>query len=516
MSLFSPDAIFAMPVTQKFRAWALGVVERGDAMVALAVIWLVLLTVQVGTPNIVGNDGYYHIKVASLMRQQGLRIEFPWLPLTILNPRDFTDHHLLFHVLLLPFTFGDLRLGAKAAALVFATLALFSIYLLMARLRVRYPLLWLLALLGSAPWFLARESMTRRQSLSLGLLVLATYLLIRGRFRWLLPVAILYGWLVDGPVLLVALVAIGFLARLLAERRSVWPIPGWTALGLGLALVANPYFPNNVRFAFLHVMPKVMPPSDVGIGAEWLPYPPSALLEGSWLALLLVPLGLVPAILAPRRVGRDHAALLLGGLALLFLVLYLRYRRFIELEPAFALLFCAYTWTHYFPMVRGRALGEWLPPASRAAALIALSIGLGSQVWVTVLSAQEKAASGAHYATFQSASQWLEENTEIGELVYQTDWDDFPRLFFYNTHNIYVVGLDPTYLSLADLELYRIWRDIGRGLLDAPSSLIRERFGTRWVITDLAHTEFIARARSDPGLEAVFQSPNAIIYRVKP
>jgi hypothetical protein len=484
-------------------------------MFALALIWLVLLAVQTATPNIVGNDGYYHIKFAQLMRQQGLRIDFPWLPLTVLNERDFTDHHLLFHVLLLPFTFGDLRIGAKVAALLFGTLAIFSVYLLMVQLRIRYPLLWLLALLGSAPWFLARESMTRRQSISLALLVLATYLLVSGRFRWLLWLGLLYTWLVDSPVLLLALVGIGFGARLVAEGRATWPIFGWTALGVGLGLVVQPYFPNNVRFALLHVLPKLAPPQDVGIGAEWLPYGPGELLEASWLAIILAPLGFVPLLFEPRRWGRDHAALLLGGLALLFLALYLRARRFVELEPAFAVLLCAYTWTHYRLSARGAVVRERLWAVARAAAALALVAGLGWQASIGVLEAQQKAAAGRHHSTFLAASAWLRENTLAGELVYQTDWDDFPQLFFYNTHNTYVVGLDPTYLSQADLELYQVWRDVGRGLVDSPSTIIRERFGARWVISDLFHTEFIARARADPGLEAVFQAPNALIYRVR-
>ena len=41
---------------------------------------------------------------------------FPWLPLTILAPDRYADHHMLYHVLLAPFTVGDLRIGGKVAA----------------------------------------------------------------------------------------------------------------------------------------------------------------------------------------------------------------------------------------------------------------------------------------------------------------------------------------------------------------------------------------------------------------
>ena len=67
-------------------------------------------------------DGYYHIKWARLIwenwRAKHFLPAFTWLPLTTLNAHDYVDHHLLFHVLLIPFTwFRDLQTGAKVAAL---------------------------------------------------------------------------------------------------------------------------------------------------------------------------------------------------------------------------------------------------------------------------------------------------------------------------------------------------------------------------------------------------------------
>jgi hypothetical protein len=45
-------------------------------------------------------DGYYHIKWSSLLwenfRQGKWLPTFEWLPLTVLNPADYADHHFLF------------------------------------------------------------------------------------------------------------------------------------------------------------------------------------------------------------------------------------------------------------------------------------------------------------------------------------------------------------------------------------------------------------------------------------
>ena len=94
--------------------------------------------VQFSTPDLPDNDGYYHIKLAYLMRTEGLKPDFPYLPLSVLNPREYSDHHFLFHVFLIPFTFGDLRLGAKWASILFASLAFLSVWWLLHRQKVPF------------------------------------------------------------------------------------------------------------------------------------------------------------------------------------------------------------------------------------------------------------------------------------------------------------------------------------------------------------------------------------------
>ena len=382
---------------------------EGDSVIALGLVGLVLLLVQNATPNIIGIDGYYHIKLAWLMHQDGFhpRMDFPWLPLTVLNPEDFTNHHLLYHLALIPFTFGDLRLGAKAAALVYASLAILATYLLMTRLKVRYPLFWLLALLGSAEWFLGRLSMTRRQSLSLLLLMVATYLLIQGRYRWMLVAAFAYAWLFDGFVLLIAVVGLAFGARLVADRRWAWPMLGWTSLGLALALLLNPYYPNNITFTIVHVLPKLVPPADIQVGNEWSPYSPDVLLRTSWLAVAFVPAGLLPLLLQPRRALRDRTVLFLLGLALLFLVLYVKSRRFVEIEPAFAALLCSYTWVHYGFLRTRLAAIDWLPRLLRAGLALVAVVLLGWQLQQTVWRAQGNVSGGVTPGRlFRSQRNW--------------------------------------------------------------------------------------------------------------
>src|SRR5690606_36620695 len=138
--------------------------------------------VQFSTPDMPDNDGFYHIKLAWLMRTEGLKPDFPWLPTTILNQREYYDHQFLFHMGLIPFTFGDLRIGAKWAAVVFSSLAFLAVWYLFHRQKIPSAWLWALGLLGISEAFLYRMSITRTQSVSLAALALGLTWMLEGKY----------------------------------------------------------------------------------------------------------------------------------------------------------------------------------------------------------------------------------------------------------------------------------------------------------------------------------------------
>jgi len=164
--------------------------------------------IQFSTPDMPDNDGFYHIKLAWVMRTEGLKPDFPWLPLSILNEKEFYDHHFLFHVALIPFTFGDLRIGAKWAAVVFAALAFLCVWYLFDRQKISAAPVWALALLGISDAFLYRMSITRAQSLSLGVLALGLAWMLEGKYKHLAILSFVYVWMYDAFPLMLALFTI--------------------------------------------------------------------------------------------------------------------------------------------------------------------------------------------------------------------------------------------------------------------------------------------------------------------
>jgi hypothetical protein len=492
----------------------------------------VMAWLQFSTPDMPDNDGYYHIKMAYLMRTQGLTPDFPWLPLTILNPREFYDHHFLFHVALIPFTFGDLRLGAKWASVFFASLSFLTVWWFLNRQRVPYAFLWSLGLLAVSEAFLYRMSITRAQSLSLAVLVLGLHCLLNGKYGRLSLLAFFYVWLYDAFPLLLLVAFLHAIAVWLVERRLELRPLVFVAAGTALGLLVNPYFPYNIVFAYRHILPKLFEATEVSVGNEWYPYSTGQLLENSPLSLAAFLAGALALGLKGERMDVRTATSFLA--ASLFGLMLFQARRFVEYYPAFALIFAALAWTPIIErnrsvtsqpggemtestgvqrrfQLRGRSWSElgkaWLPFLMIAAFIVVGTLG-------SLSGTRDNLQGAKPYDLFAGASAWLQANTSAGERVFQTDWDDFPRLFFYNSDNTYIVGLDPTYLQLYNPAVYNRWVQITRGDVDQPSQAILDEFAARYVVSDLNHGDFIRRANDDPAMREVYSDDGSIVFEI--
>ena len=503
-------------------------VRTSLAMFGMALIFLAFLSkVQFSTDDLAGVDGYYHIRFASLMRTEGIKPGFPWLPLTILNPREFSDHHLLFHIALIPFTLGDLRQGAKIAAVVFPCMAFLCIWWLLRAQRVPYSALWSLGLLAVSEAFIFRMSLVRRQSLTLAVMALGLHWMLTKKYTRLIPLGFVFVWIYDAFPVLMALATFYVAAVLLVERRLELRPLIYCGLGVTLGLVINPYFPNDIVFAIRHLAPKLTETTTLDVGNEWYPYQTSTLLKNSPLTLIAFFSGVFALGLRERRMETRTAASLL--VALLFGFLLFQSRRFIEYFPPFALIFAAFAWSpllevqevsrddRELPTSRFRMLMNSIPGVSlrQVMAVAVLLVFLIPGAWLTMRDAQKSVKSSRPYTLFAGASAWLKANTPAGARVFQTDWDDFPRLFYYNTHNTYLVGLDPTYMHLYNADLYDLWEKITEGNVERPSQYIYDRFGANYVVSDLNHKDFIRRAEEDPGLKEVYRDEEAVVYAFK-
>jgi len=291
----------------------------------------------------------------------------------------------------------------------------------------------------------------------------------------------------------------------------VWQAVVFPAVGIGLGVIVNPYFPENVSFIISHLLPK-LGGSATKVGNEWYPYETATLLGNSGGALAAFVLGAMA--LGWQKTRMNRVTLTALTLAVTFGFMLFQSRRFVEYFPAFALIFAAMSispvlaeWEEW---LKGkRPFLQYLIPL---AFLVLLLVPL-QRTLVDARASLADAKPADHYA---AAALWLRQEAPAGAKVFQTDWDDFTRLFFYDTNAIYTAGLDPTYLELYDAALFEQWVDISKGRVEHPSEKIQELFDGDYVFSDLNHEDFIEQAAADPNLEEIYRDADAVIYAVNP
>jgi hypothetical protein len=483
------------------------------AFILFALFAGLLAVVQYATDALVGTDGYYHARMGMLIRQEGLRPDFDWLPFTILNADAFYDHHLLYHVYLALFAGTDplvdggqaLTQSIKLASVIMPALAFLAIWWLLQAQKAPWASLWALGLFAVSEAFLYRMSMPRAQSASLLVLVLGLHWLLIGKYRPLIPLGFAYVWLYDGFPLLPLIGFIYLFANLLINKKLHWQAVIFPIVGIALGLLINPYFPENIHFTLNHLIPKIAF-SDTAVGNEWYPYDTWTLMGNSGFALGAFVLAVLAIGWQKERINLSTLTTLL--LTIFFGVLLFKSRRFVEYFPAFTVILAA--------LSVGPVFQEWLTTRPRLARLgpLFLVAVLVIPLTTTIRLAQNSVGGSAEADWYADAALWLARNGPEGSFVFQTDWDDFPRLFFFNPKMIYTVGLDPTYMEIHNQEMFDNWVDLTQANVEKMGEVIRDRYGAQFVFTDLGHEDFLQRAAEDPLLTEIYRDDEAAIFAV--
>jgi hypothetical protein len=479
---------------------------------ALVLILLVMGWIQFGGPAILDNDGYYHIRWAAMLRENWPHLPtFKNLPLTTLNEHDYVDHHYLFHVFLIPFTLGDLRMGAKLAAVAFSSIGIVSLFALLVAWRVRYRWLWLAPLAAGSEHFLYRMSMTRAPALSLALLGLGTYLILERKHIWLGVLSFIFVWSYSLFPLIFGFALVYSICVYVSQRRfDFWGAVASLA-GIITGLIINPYFPKNLALLREHLLMKYSA-YPVAVGVEWDPYDTWAMVGINAVAFIVFLVGLV-AFEYRRRV-QDLKPLFFLIISVLLLIMTFKARRFVEYWPPFAVLFAAFTISPRFESVNFQWLARTRDRviAAIAAAIItaAAILWMGWCVWTS----REDVKTEADPYTYRGASEWIATNVPSGSVIYNTNWDSFPALFYYNPNYAYVSGLDPTYLFNRDRKLWEVYESINESEEENGAQAIKDRFGADYVVTGNGDSDFLTNAKSDENFEVVFEDREAVVLRV--
>jgi hypothetical protein len=520
-------------------------IRKLQFLIGIVAIGLIFWQLQFSTSAICCGDfdGYYHIKWTRVLwdsiKSHNFVPSFPWLPLTTLNPKEYVDHHLLFHIFLIPFArFEDPRLGAKVASAFFGALAVVTCYWLLIRYRIRYVLVWLIALLACSAPFLYRLSMAKAPPFAIIFLVLAIHFFFQKKYWPLFLIAFLFTETYDlFPLLLLATIAwvavIGW-----TEQRFEWRPLMWVTLGILAGLVINPYFPQNLQLMYEHARIKLtLSDYNTKVGGEWYPYDSWEFLGNTLVACVAMVIGYVA--LDPTDQKRGQHPLLFAIIATVLLIMMAKWRRIAEYWPPFAVMFAAFSLQPWLeggrfslPRLPNDIMEELEPFLDRdntsgsdnewsvrevvkilAASFVALllSVALYFNIYATVRDIRQSEP----HDYYRRGAEWLRAHVPAGHIIFNTDWDDFPRLFYYDSNHYYVSGLDPNYLYDKNPDLSQLYERITLGKEEDPGPLIRDRFGATYVFSDNDHHDFFANARASGWFEIVYEDEECTIMRIR-
>ena len=489
-------------------------------------------------------DGYYHIKWSRTLwesfKSKTFPPSFPWLPLTTLNPKDYVDHHLLFHIFQIPFAaVSDPRLGAKISAALFGGLAVFACYWLLVRYRVRYALVWLIALLASSVPFLFRINMAKAPPFAIIFLIAAIHFCFKRKYWPLQPLALVFTWTYDLFLLLVLAALFWVVTIAVTEKRFEWRPLVFVLIGCAAGLVINPYFPKNLYLFLEHMKIKLtVSDFDTKVGNEWYPYDSWEFLGNSAVACIAMLVGYVAFEPTERRRAHHSIFFLLFSTALL--IMNARWKRIAEYWPPFAILFAGFSlkpwldgYRPYLSRLPADVLQELQPfldregvplPAKkdttlrdmvRVVGVVVAALALSTVLLFNVSAASDEISDSERHDYYRAGAEWMRANIPPGQIVFNTDWDDFPRLYYFDPSHYYVSGLDPSYLFDKDPSLSRLYDRITLGQEQDPGPLIRDRFGARYVFSDNTHHEFAEQARLSGWFDIVYEDTQCVIMYIR-
>ncbi|HRH40369.1 MAG TPA: hypothetical protein PKY82_01905 [Pyrinomonadaceae bacterium] len=494
-------------------------------------------------------DGYYHIRWSALLwdnfKHGHWLPTFNWLPLTVLGPDTYADHHFLFHLLQIPFLwFFEPVMAAKVAAVFYSSLAIFSVYWLLFYYRVQgHLLLWLGAILTCANPFFYRMSMAKAPPLTIIYSVAGIYLLFERKYIWLLPLMFVFVWTYSlFPLLFIAAI---FWVMIIAwnERKFEWQPLAYTGGGMILGNLINPYFPQNLGLFFEHFWTKFkIDDFAVPVGGEWYPYSGVELLTHFPVAMIAMLFAYV--LFMPKNNKLPEKATFFLMFVTVLLVSQFRSKRFAEYFPPFAILFAGFVWQAFqipntleLPEDFKREIEPYLDANKKTekqqyVEFFKQAVGWTMGVFFCLLLIynfrgiewggikQEgmitSIRSNEPNTKYQAAMTWLNDNAPAGERIFNCNWDDFPKMFYYGPKFSFVYGLDPNYLYSKNPDLYKRLTEITGGKVDDPAPEIRDKFGAKYIFTDAKeNTDMVAKLLESGWTDKVFEDDEAIILKIR-
>lgn len=502
----------------------------------------------------------YHWYEFNIFDWTKLKIPFLVMPWSV-QSTGFTDHHFLYHLFLVPFIyFLDPLIGLKLTTILFATLAIVTFFWLLKKLKIKGAWIYTLILLVTNP-FIFRLNLAKAQALALIALFLGLYFITERKYLHLFVLSFFYVWFYGGwPIIFVITVIYIFCSYLAPTKSNIierlkfkiqnlkvkqnpksktiikfikskfnqkilhyqnFKLFSAVSSGLIAGLVVNPYFPKNLYFYWQQIVQIAVLNYQkiIGVGGEWYPYNFLELIASSALVFILLVFGLTLFYLNFRKQSTVSWTFLL--LAIFFFILTLKSRRNVEYFVPIAILFSAASINNFLILADFKNFLVDLKKFILENKIFILGLIIPLVLLPYVVYRDVRAVyldnlAGFSFDQFKQSSDWLKNNSKAGQIVFHSDWDEFPILFYHNSLNYYIVGLDPTFMYNYNKDLYWQWYNVTIGQeKENLYSIIKNNFGADFVFVNWPSHQLLDRNLANNFyFEEVYRDSQTKIYKV--
>jgi hypothetical protein len=431
--------------------------KKIEILVAFLAFLLFLSIMQFTSPYIIGFDGYYHIKTASIMRGEGFFEEFPWAEHTILSS-DYADIQVLFRILLIPFTFFGLELGAKLAAVLFGAFAFVVFYWFLLENKIRFAFLWTLLYMFSSAALMQRFLLPRQMPLAIALIILTLHFLQKRKYLLLGLTSFAFALLHSSFVIQLFIVILYFILEKLFSKKLDYRLLLYPFAGAIFGLLINPYFPDNIPFLYAQIF-QVNLLSNL-FNVEWKPWTFFEFLKYNALVLIYIAVTLF-IVIKEKKLTKTKTFYLL--LTLIFFVYTILSRRMQEYLVPFSILTVSLFLKQYYD--RKKLFRNF-----RIMVVLILVI----IVPLNFALMRQELIGNDFLHNFEKCADWMKNNVPENSVVFINAYA-FPYLFFKNDGLRYTHGVDLTYSYLHDAEKFERYMGILQGTI---------RTNIDWIIAD--------------------------------
>ncbi|MDP3800053.1 MAG: hypothetical protein Q8Q90_01380 [bacterium] len=422
----------------------------------------IALALQFSTPNIADPDAFYHMAHAKVYAERGIFYnEFPWAQFSIIKDLK-SDIWYGFHLFLIPFTYiKNGILGMKLAGAFITFLTLSGFYFALSKLKIKWPILWALVFVLATPDVMYRLTMTRPHNLSFALTAIIFALFLSSRKKY--PIFILgfiaaflhsaLSWLPLAVVILTSIVL--KLRREPAKLNSVI----YLALGIIGGLLARPNPLAGLKLVYIQVVQIIFVKWQnipLTFGRELKTPTLDSIIRNILPVILIGIIGIVLYKIAIKKYRTNEIdnskniflSALTVSIFFLFITLFVA-RRSYDIFTGFTLITASIALTLYLNKLQN------LKHKNTVISILIITIGVLSLNSVPLFKAYNETAWAVD--DLKESSLWLKENTKPGEIVFNTSWDQFGSLMYWNNQNYYINGMDPIFQYALSPTLY--WKN---------------------------------------------------------